>query len=367
MPELMVLKCPVCGAPLSSGDTHCPFCGSTIVIKADTPALNLKNLNQSVIQEHIADFRTRIRKDRYDVEAHYGLGMAYYSLGLGDEAIEELTNAAKLMPENVNIQTQLAIVLHQAVLSGKTSAEVPMRERLAKALALDPGNVDANLLRAELLQRQGDDAGALRVIRSVVASDPERANPRRVEILERLGRQAQRNNDARAFALILGELRETGNEATVRDLLITSIHQRRDGLDTAVVIAPSGHDARMAEDLADKAVSWLKTILVGVGTLVVGVIILMIVAVTLPTGADGKATSGASLTFGLLLLVWLGSPFVAGWLYRRQVRKRRAVWDDRLGRRISRDDILGGTISTDDLIAVDRLLATRGEGHVAIG
>ncbi|MGC4108239.1 MAG: tetratricopeptide repeat protein [Thermomicrobiales bacterium] len=355
MPVLMALVCPVCGAPLSQGDTLCAFCGSAIFIKADAPQLNLRNLNQTVIQEHIGDFRTRIRSDRYDVEAHYGLGMAYYSLGLGDEAIEELTHAAKLMPENADIQTQLAVVLHRSVLSGNAAAEKPMRERLAKALTLDPTNFEANLLRADIMQRRGDYAGALGTIRPVVSGDPARGNAKRAEILVLLGRQALRDDDTAGFTQIVAELRQIDQDAAARDLLLLSLQAHRDDLGPAVIIAPGGGSATMAKDFGDRAASIGKTIFMALGTLGIGFFILMIAAVALPKDSQDSMTGTSTAIFGVVFLLWLASPFVAGWWYRRRIRTHAPKWDTRLGTRIPRDDVLAGRASTDDLIAAERL------------
>ena len=80
----MVLSCPVCGASLTPDSERGSYCGSFIVIKTDLPKLDRRSLNQGVIQDHIATFRRRVRANNYDEEAHYGLGLAYYSLGLLD-------------------------------------------------------------------------------------------------------------------------------------------------------------------------------------------------------------------------------------------------------------------------------------------
>ncbi|MGC4192846.1 MAG: zinc ribbon domain-containing protein [Thermomicrobiales bacterium] len=356
MPELMALTCPVCGAPLSPGDTHCAFCGSAIFIKADAPQLNLKNLNQTVIQEHIADFRARIRKDRYDVEAHYGLGMAYYSLGLGDEAIDELTHAAKLMPENADIQTQLAVVLHQAVLAGKPAAEGPMQERLRKALRLDPANFEANLLQADILQRRGDHTQALRILDVLAPTDAARTNAKRAVSLEAMGRDALVRGDADAFAHAVGQLRGIDDERT-RDLVLLSLRQHRDDLGSAIIVGPDGSGVTMTEDLGDKVASIGKTILVAAATIIVGLLVLMILAVILPTDADGTVTTASAVIFLIAGLAYLASPFLAAYLYRRRVRTRPLTWDTNAGTRITREDLLAGKASTADLIAVERMVS----------
>ncbi len=151
MPAIMALSCPVCGGPLNPADEKCNFCGSYIVIKTDLPKLDRRALNQAVIQEHITDFRRRVRSNTYDEEAHYGLGIAYFSLGLIDEAVDELSQAARLMPENPHIQAQLAVALYESFKAGNTSSEQLMNTRIQNALLLDPDHLEATMLKAEVL------------------------------------------------------------------------------------------------------------------------------------------------------------------------------------------------------------------------
>lgn len=367
MPELMALTCPVCGAPLSPGDAHCAFCGSAIFIKADTPQLNLKNLNQSVIQEHIADFRTRIRKDHYDVEAHYGLGMAYYSLGLPDEAIDELTNAAKLMPENADIQTQLAVVLHQSVLTGKASAEGPMKERLAKALTLDPTSFEANLLRADILQRRGDYDGALHILQPVIGRDPVRGHAKRIEIIEAIGEQRRDVGDVPGLQWAIAEIAPT-DDSRARSLAVRFLRQHQDVLPNSLTIrvdpttlgpieAPA-IDTHVA--VGRSPAPWGKTILIALAALVVRFVVLAI-ASSLLSDAQDQITGWRTAAFLLVFLAWIASPFIAAVLYRRSHRPdlagARAPVVNRDKVTISRADLLAGRASLTVLTAsIDRLV-----------
>lgn len=100
MPDITVLSCPVCGAPFNPNDPRCTYCGSVVVIRTDHPRIDPKLLNKAVVDEHIAKYRRSVRQDANDETAHYGLGVAYFNLGLLDEAAAELTEAARLMPEN---------------------------------------------------------------------------------------------------------------------------------------------------------------------------------------------------------------------------------------------------------------------------
>lgn len=184
MPELMVLSCPVCGASLTPDSERCPYCGSYIIIKTDLPKLDRKSLNQSVIQDHINTFRQRIRTNDYDEEAHYGLGLAYYSLGLLDDAIEELSRAARLMPENPHIQAQLAIAHYDSYKSGDTAAETQMNSRIQRALLLDPDHLEANVLKMELLIDRSQYSTVIRALPDLLPDAQARVRGKVVRSLE---------------------------------------------------------------------------------------------------------------------------------------------------------------------------------------
>ena len=101
-----------------------------VYLEALAPGVDPATLNRAVIDERIAGFRRAIRQDEHDETAHYGLGVAYFNLGLLDEAAEELTIAARLMPENPNIQAQLAVVFADLAARGKPVASQQAWDRL---------------------------------------------------------------------------------------------------------------------------------------------------------------------------------------------------------------------------------------------
>lgn len=185
MSTISVLTCPVCGAPFSPGTDQCGYCGSVVVIQTDHARVDAASLNKSVINEHIARYRQAIRKDRSDATAHYGLGVAYFNLGLLEESSDELLQAVKLMPENANIQTQLAVVLSKRAPNAGPAVLKQSWERLERALLLNPRNVDALMLKAHLLQQQAGSAATnsdlinlqqrmVSTWREIAAIDPER-------------------------------------------------------------------------------------------------------------------------------------------------------------------------------------------------
>lgn len=143
MTSAIVLSCPVCGAPLQSS-SHCSYCGSVVVIQTHLPRIDPATIKQEVVREYIHKYRADIRANARNEAAHYGLGIAYYNLGLNKQAIEELAIAAALTPENPSIRMQLVTLYLE--IRRKTSA----RDELRAVLELDPQCLDALSLVFEL-------------------------------------------------------------------------------------------------------------------------------------------------------------------------------------------------------------------------
>jgi Flp pilus assembly protein TadD len=141
------------------------------------PKIDPKVLNKAVIDEHIAKFRRAVRADPNDETAHYGLGVAYFKLGLQEDAAFELTQAARLMPENPNIQAQLAVVHFDRVMAGHPGAETDAMDRVNRALLLRPKFADALLLKSRLHLRNGNRRDAVEALRLAATEQPEIALP----------------------------------------------------------------------------------------------------------------------------------------------------------------------------------------------
>jgi tetratricopeptide (TPR) repeat protein len=240
MPTVIALACPVCGAPLRPGSETCGFCGSFIVIKTDLPKLERRTLNQAVIQEHIATFRKRVRADRYDEGAHYGLGIAYYNLGLIDYAVDELTNAARLMPENPHIHAQLAVALWELSDSEDTDDSDRLNHHLDLALRLDEDNIQALSLRAEMLAFEGDYDNVQEIVDRISAVDVRQGQ----QVLERLqiNRIDQLLEENRWFLARsnLQTLAKT-NQAAAKKLIVSYLEGERDYF-PLLLIAPIDRD-----------------------------------------------------------------------------------------------------------------------------
>lgn len=193
---LVALTCPVCGAPFDRLDNRCGYCGVLVVIKSDHHRIDASQLNRSVINEHIQQYRQALRKDQNDEVARYGLGVAYFNIGLKEEALTELTEAARLMPENPFLQAQLGVVLSELGREGRPEYTFRAKERCDRALMLDPVNGDALALRQDLIKqdlyssatpesREALERQLVDTWRRLASSDPERARPLLVAFLRK--------------------------------------------------------------------------------------------------------------------------------------------------------------------------------------
>jgi tetratricopeptide (TPR) repeat protein len=144
-----------------------------VVIETDHPRIDPSRLNKAVIDDRIAKFRQAVRRDFNDETAHYGLGVAYFNLGLLDDAARELTEAARLMPENPNIQHQLAVVYAEMAKAGHTGAEASAWDRLNRTLLLTTAAADPFLLKAELHLRKGQRKEAIDAWRKAFQADAD--------------------------------------------------------------------------------------------------------------------------------------------------------------------------------------------------
>jgi hypothetical protein len=209
--SIVSLKCPVCGAPFQPDSDRCSYCGSILVLKTDHPRIDPRLLNKAVVDEHIAEYRRTLRTDPHDETAHYGLGVAYFNLGLIEDSVRELTEAARLMPENPNIQVQLAVALREAARRGDTAAKRQVVYRVDTALHLDPNNVEALLLKAEVLIETGNRGAAGEYFRQVNSLDKDKAYDRLVETLTSLADEQEQANEWGALATtwrVIGEVDE---------------------------------------------------------------------------------------------------------------------------------------------------------------
>lgn len=303
MAGLMVLSCPVCGGPLKPEEPRCAYCGSIIVIQTDHPRIDPDLLNRSVINKHIAEYRAVVRRDPNDETAHYGLGIAYFNLELWDEAADELTQAARLMPENPHIQTQLAVVLADLAYRGRKDAERTALDRIDRALRLNPKHTDALMLKAELAKRRGDWPDAIRAWKAAAEVAPEAARPK----------------------LVAGLLQKADTELH-RDQWLAAVQTWRE----AAAVQPQAVRTPIADFLrphgkllkrgvpTQRSVPSGRRLLRAVGmailSLVASFVVLITLSLILPRDVTGDLTGVSAFLFLLGSLTMLISP-VVGFIY----------------------------------------------------
>jgi hypothetical protein len=173
--SVLSLNCPVCGAPFSPGAERCGYCGSILVLQTDHPRIDPRALNRTVVDKHIAEYRELLRRDPNSVKAHYGLGVAYYNLGLTEAAIDSLDRACSITPENPHIHTQLAVAWREEARTGDARAGEEMRDHIGYALQLDPHNVEALILASEAARADWDLDSAVNYSEQAWSLEPDRA------------------------------------------------------------------------------------------------------------------------------------------------------------------------------------------------
>jgi hypothetical protein len=327
MPQITALACPVCGAPLKPGDEKCSFCGSYIFIKTDLPRLDRHTLNQSVIQDHITDFRRRIRSNQYDEEAHYGLGVAYFSLGLTDEAVDELSQAARLMPENPHIQAQLAVALRNSFKAGNQAAEQQMNTRIQSALLLDPNHVEAAMLKTEVLLDSQKYADAIALYHTMSPEVQDRAKPKFVSAFETLCEQrlgSEKWMEARWCWNTLEPIdTPAAQRLAVRFLnlhapLVPRTFRNHASSKRVKMSSPGGTGSSSPARI-------LRTMLASIAGLFLGLVQLIVLSQLIPTDENNAVDGWGAFALLFLVLLTLASPFIGALVYRRKSTSPSAV------------------------------------------
>lgn len=114
------------------------------------------------------------------------MGVAYFNLGLLTESVAELEQAARLMPENENIQLQLATAYVALVEQGESAAFDKALTRIDRALLLHPNMRGALLLKSSLYRSlKGKSFQKMQTVwREIAAIDEDAARRQMAEFLQ---------------------------------------------------------------------------------------------------------------------------------------------------------------------------------------
>lgn len=91
---MRTLFCPNCGAPIRHGDLECDYCGAGLY--AERVQVTIPALAQA--QQLIPEMQARIKRNPYDGDAYYQLGLACYTLKLYDQAENAFEQAKRFSP-----------------------------------------------------------------------------------------------------------------------------------------------------------------------------------------------------------------------------------------------------------------------------
>ncbi len=354
MAQVVALVCPVCGGPLNPNEERCNFCGSYVVIKTHMPRLSRAALNQSLIQQHIDDFRNRTRSHPYDVEAHYGLGVAYFSLGLINDSISELGKAARLTPENPHIQAQLAIVLRESLRAGNNAAEQQLKEHLHTALMLDPEHPEANMLNMQMLLDTGHLAQAVRNYDSLPGTVQDHTRANLAAALEREGQHCLRTKNWAGAQWCWQSLEPLDNAAAKRlQIEFLRLHEWLVPRDF------TSHTKGLAPVIRTGSRRFVGISVAAIAGLFFGCLQLVVVASIIPTGDSGTQSGLGSVVILLSFLLFLAAPVVVAVWYRRRERSGAPSADTSPGigggpiipakTKFSRSEVLAGLVDRDTL------------------
>lgn len=267
---VVALTCPVCGANAKPTDERCDFCGAYMVIMTDLPRIDPKSLNQAVINQHIAEFRADIRKDTEDAAAHYGLGVAYFNLGLLEESAVELEEAVRLMPENPNIQVQLATVYSNLDAIGEAGYHRKAVDRVKRSLLLRPNMPEALMVRASMSLREGNAKAAIADWSTAAVERPD----------------------------------------SIRQPISSYLRANEDLLATAPFLQPAGKPAKKPGD-EESFVQRRKALLLGLVASLGLCLLGFVLGQLAPTDATGASTGAlASVSVALMAIAVIAGPIV---------------------------------------------------------
>jgi tetratricopeptide (TPR) repeat protein len=138
--QVIDLPCPGCGAPSSTADATCKYCGRPVVISSFS---NLIGMGIPDLKKHAGSYKSGLQEAPDDPTLNSALGMCYLKLGLYAEASDCLRKAMDEDIENSETYFYAAV----ALLEGKKAFLTPMatvrraEEYLEAGIQLEPRGV----------------------------------------------------------------------------------------------------------------------------------------------------------------------------------------------------------------------------------
>jgi tetratricopeptide (TPR) repeat protein len=121
-------------------------------------------------QEAIQCFQVELKKHPGDQRLTILLGMSHYAMGDYAGAIPYLKGALQKDSKNLSLQLTLA---HSCLWTKQTQCVMDAYKQI---LLIDENSAEADMLAAEALDQEGDNAGATKLFREAVKANPKEPN-----------------------------------------------------------------------------------------------------------------------------------------------------------------------------------------------
>jgi tetratricopeptide (TPR) repeat protein len=150
------------------------FYRKALSLNPEFPALQL-NLGLALFktgkfQEAIQCFQVELKKHAGDQRLNILLGMSHYAVGDYTGAIPYLKEASQRDSKNLSLQLTLA---HSCLWTKQTQCVLDAYRQI---LLIDENSAEADMLAAEALDQDGDNAGATKLFREAVVANPKEPN-----------------------------------------------------------------------------------------------------------------------------------------------------------------------------------------------
>ena len=185
-------------------------------------ALGKALLREGNVQEAIGELQEAVRLEPRRGDAHYQLGLALARAGRQEEAAPVLQKGRQLVAEDERNQTaSLDVAEGRSALQGGDLEQAAAK--LKSAARLRPDSAETQRSLGEVLEKQGDPAGAKSAYQKALELNP--ADVAAKQGLERLTSAGDGSDDPKRVAELEGYIRE-GRFSEVEPLLTEYVRQR---------------------------------------------------------------------------------------------------------------------------------------------
>lgn len=150
-------SCPICLTPWKEENVTCLSCGAAAEFYFERPFPLRESVDEAKLEQTVSRVRAYLVDHQNHGLARYTLGLAYVNLGLLPEGRAEIKQAARLLPEKVQVAYEAAVI---GAKQGDFSDEV--LEPLDRVIERKPDFKEALFLRGIVMRERGNLGEAVR-------------------------------------------------------------------------------------------------------------------------------------------------------------------------------------------------------------